>query len=232
MPEPVLRRHDFVWLASGAVALARPDGPCCAAVPLAMWRLAAWVAAGRPLIAARQDPATPADELRLGLALPPSLGKGRFAFRLPRTTIARSARPPALDAAAAARLPKAWRTAILALVALPEIARAAPRLIGSAAMQVVTGLACVEPESDLDLLLEPRDWDGAQAACRALEAFGDSLCRPRLDGEVSSPGGAAVAWRECVAQPPRVLVKTRDAVALVDRATFAAAFAADEEIAA
>jgi phosphoribosyl-dephospho-CoA transferase len=231
MAEPALRRHDLAWLAPGAAALARPDGPCGAGNREAVLRLADWVAAGHPLIVARQNPAGAADTVRLGLALPPALGKGRFAFRVPRAAIARSTRPPRLDAAVAAHLPDAWRARILTLAAVPEIVHASPRLIGSTAMQAVTGLDCVSAGSDLDLLLEPRDWPAAQAACGALERLDDPLIAPRLDGEVCTPAGAAVAWCELVTTSRQVLVKTRDAVSLIDRQSFAAAFAADEEVA-
>lgn len=222
MPERALERHDLVWLAPQAAAAAQPAGPCCAADPEAARLLADWVAAGHPLIVARQDGELGAAQIRLGLALPPALGKRRLAFRVARADIARSARPPALSAAAA--LPESWRPLVASLLGVPAIVAAAPRVYGSAAMQIATGLACVGADSDLDLLLTPPDWPAALAACRALAAFNAPRDGPRVDGEIRNRSGEAVAWRELAADSRQVLVKSRDAVRLVGRQAFAEGF--------
>lgn len=55
-----------------------------------------------------------------------------------------------------------------------------------------------------------------------------SLCGPgavpRLDGEVLLPDGGAVAWRELVARPARLMVKGPRDVSLRDYAAVAALF--------
>lgn len=232
MPERPLERHDLVWLAPAAVGAAQPASPCCAADPEASRLLADWVGAGHPLIVARQDGAVGAGQIRLGLALPPALGKRRLAFLVARHDIVRSMPPPALSVTALGALPAHWRPLLTTALALPEVLAAAPRIYGSAAMQFVTGLTCIGADSDLDLLLTPPDWPAALAACRALVALDDPCCPPRLDGEIRNAAGDAVAWRELAAASRQVLVKSPDQVRLVGRTTFADGFLAPTGVAA
>lgn len=230
MPERPLERHDLVWLAPAAVGstvgAVQPVGPCCAADPEASRLLADWVGAGHPLIVARQDDTVAAGQVRLGLALPPALGKRRLAFLVGRHNIVRSMPSPALTVAALSVLPAHWRPLLTTVLALPEMLAARPRFYGSAAMQFETGLSCLDAGSDLDLLLTPPDWPAALAACRALVALDDPRCPPRLDGEIRNKTGDAVAWRELATDSRQVLVKSLDQVRLVDRTTFADGFLA------
>lgn len=236
MPERALQRHDLVWLAPAAVGstvgAAQPASPCCAADPEASRLLAEWVGAGHPLIVARQDGAVDAGQIRLGLALPPALGKRRLAFLVARHHIVRRTPPPALSAAALDTLPTHWRPLLTAVLALPAMRAATPRFYGSAAMQFATGLSCLGADSDLDLLLTPPNWQAALAACRALEALDDPNSPPRLDGEIRNAAGDAVAWRELAAESRQVLVKSLDQVRLVGRATFADSFLVPTGVAA
>ncbi|MDO9596348.1 MAG: malonate decarboxylase holo-[acyl-carrier-protein] synthase [Azoarcus sp.] len=232
MPERPLERHDLVWLAPAAVSAAQPSGPCCAADPEASRLLANWVGAGHPLIVARQNGTVGAGWVRLGLALPPMLGKRRLAFLVARHAIVRSTPPPALSASVLGALPAQWRPLLSAVLALPALQAAAPRFYGSAAMQFTTGLNCLGVDSDLDLLLSPPDWLAARAACRALDALDDPRCPPRLDGEIRNAAGDAVAWRELAADSRQVLVKSLDDVRLVARAAFADGFLAPTGVAA
>lgn len=224
MAERELRRHHLVWLSAAAVAEARPDGQCCAADPQAQALLADWVGAGHPLIVARQGGDCPPGQLRLGLALPPALGKRRLAFRVARSQILRSAPPPPLAAAVAGALQAAWNPLLLSLLGVPALRAASPRLLGSAGMQVATGLPCLGPDSDLDLLLTPPDRAAARAVCRALALFDDPQCGPRVDGEIVNAAGDAVAWRELEASPRQVLVKSLDGVRLLRRELFEQSF--------
>lgn len=218
-------RHDLVWLAPAGARMAQPADACCAALPEAPRLLADWLAAGRPLIVTRQPAVADPAHLRLGLALPPLLGKRRLAFDVPCTAIERHAVPPALDEATRlAALPPAWRDRARALASLPAIASAAPRLFGSAAIQLVTGLPCLGADSDLDLLLAPRDWPAAQAACRALGVLDASAQAPRVDGEIRNADGEAVAWRELASDSRQVLAKSLREVRLLPRTRFAARF--------
>lgn len=228
MPDRPLERHDLVWLAPAAVGTtvgaAQPASPCCAADSEARRLLAHWVGAGHPLIVARQDDTVAEGQIRLGLALPPALGKHRLAFLVARHDIVRSMPPPPLSVTALDALPAHWRPLLTTALALPELITAAPRFYGSAAMQFATGLSCLGADSDLDLLLTPPDWPAALAACRALVALDDPRCPPRLDGEIRNPAGDAVAWRELAAASRQVLVKSLDQVRLVGREAFADGF--------
>lgn len=232
MPERPLERHDLVWLAPAAAGTALPAGPCCAADAEATRLLADWVKAGHPLIVARQDGAVGAGQIRLGLALPPALGKRRLAFLVARHAIVCSMPPPTLSVTALGTLPAHWQPLLSAMLALPELLAVLPRFYGSAAMQFATGLNCLEDDSDLDLLLTPPDWPGALAVCRALVALDDPRCPPRLDGEIRNKAGDAVAWRELATDSRQVLVKSLDQVRLVDRTTFADGFLAPTGVAA
>src|SRR5690606_12820781 len=116
-------RHDLVWLETGVEARALPGS--CVAVEDAGARLADWIAAGRPLVIARQPRKLPPGRIVLGLPLPPSVGKHRIAFDVPAASIARS-EPPPLLAQMAGRLPRAWQPAIDALLADPDIRAAEP----------------------------------------------------------------------------------------------------------
>lgn len=230
MPERALDRHDLVWLAPAAARTAQPDGACAAADPDSDPNtgrlLADWVASGHPLIVARQHGELGPAQIRLGLALPPALGKRRLAFRVGRADIVRSMPPPALSAANFDALPADWQALLATLLGMPAIMSTAPRIYGSAALQMTTGLACLGAESDLDLLLTPPDWATALAACCALTALDAPQRRPRLDGEIRNGAGEAVAWRELAADARQLLVKTHAAVRLVGRAAYADSFLA------
>jgi len=236
MPEHPLERHDLVWLAPSAVSAeastVRPVSPCCAADFEASRLLADWVAAGHPLIVARQDDAVGAEQIKLGLALPPALGKLRLAFHIARHHIAHSMPPPALSATALNALPAHWRPLLSTVLALPAMQATTPRFYGSAAIQFATGLSCLGADSDLDLLLTPPDWPTALAACRALVALDDPHCPPRLDGEIRNAAGDAVAWRELSADSRQVLVKSLNDVRLGGRTAFADGFLSPTGVAA
>lgn len=230
MPELFPARHHLAWLTPGAGAAAQLAGPCCLSAAAARDLLEAWLRRGFPLIVTRQ-PAGLAATIQLGLALPPAEGKYRLAFAVPRAMV-RDIGPPPLLADAAAALPIPWRTTIAAVLATPDIAVCEPRLYGSAALQVLTGEACLGAASDLDLLLSPRSWPAAQRAAASLLELGASLDHPRLDGEIASPAGLAVAWRELAAAPARLLIKRINAVELLATTQFAVGFAAPERRAA
>lgn len=224
MFEYALRRHDLVWLRTTAAARAVAAGPCCASVPEAMTLLAAWTAAGRPLIATRQAATLAPGQVQLGLALPPQLGKYRLAFILPKSVIARI-EPPPLLAEIKDALPPVWRAVAARLLAVWPIHAVAPRVFGSVAMSAHTGLNCLGPKSDLDLLFEPRDRGAACALLDALRTYAVDVGEPRIDGEIRNPDGHAVAWRELVAATGKVLAKhDRDLPCLMARADFEAAF--------
>lgn len=237
MPDGQPTRHDLAWLAPEAAIAARLAGPAGIGAGEAYGLLAGWLQCGHPLIVTAQPApsaasansaaspaAAPATGLRLGLALPPALGKRRLAFVVPPSCVRALTSPPALADAAPA-LPAAWQPTLAALLAAPALAPCAARVYGSAAIQVSTGEACLGDNSDLDLLLSPPDWASAVAACTALARLDAAGGGPRLDGEIRNARGEAAAWRELAAQPARVLVKGNAGATLLPLAEFAAGFA-------
>lgn len=223
-------RHDLAWLAPGAGAAARLTNAACLAEGAALALLDRWLARSHPLIVTRQQD-MPVDKVCLGLALPPAQGKYRLAFSVPLDCVREFTPPPTLAAAGEA-LPPDWRRTIDALLALPEIAVCRPRVYGSAAMQVLTGEACLSEASDLDLRLTPPSWPAAVALAGRLQGFTQEAAGPRIDGEIWSPAGLAVAWRELAANPARLLTKGVAGVELLATPQFAAGFAAHERRAA
>lgn len=211
-PNPPLRRHDRVWLAAGwREALAFPLSVAEAPV------VADWIAAGRPLVAARPVSTDPEDGIRLGLALP---GRRRVGLVAGAGAIRHVARPLALDAAATLA-PASWRGPLLDLAAHLNTAGLAPRVFGSLAWHVLASdgmegrdTGYLTAASDVDLLLFPADAAAGIAAGQILERFSATHPGPRLDGEFVLPDGGAVALREFLSGPERVLVKHLRSLAL------------------
>ena len=213
-------RHARVWPSTrGRAALASVICDPAAQAALALWDARDW-----PLVVRRSD----ADELQVddtlavGLALPPSLGKRRFKFRLPRDAIAAHAPPFALDDVVAVLGPPLQR-ALTPLARAATRARIVLRVFGSAAWQAQTGLDYLHADSDLDLLMQPTTSTELQSTIALLERVAPNLAI-RLDGEIVFPGGDAVAWREWAREngPAHVLVKSAARVALMARSDLAA----------
>ncbi len=201
---PALRRHGIVRL-----------DPCLWPSLLAVRNcpaLTEWAREGRPTIVRRRQSGDAADEVSLGVPLPPALGKARLALTAPAAAIVACDHPPSLHAAAAAA-PRAWQAKIAALTdAFPSI-----RCFGSLAWQHLTGLRYLTDRSDLDLLVECENAAAADAAAARLAAI-ERRGGPRLDGELIAPSGAAVQWREWLGDGGEVLAKSLDGAALLPRA--------------
>jgi phosphoribosyl-dephospho-CoA transferase len=203
-----LRRHDLVWLAPGAART--PDSDA----------LARWIAAGRPLVVRRRDASLARDDVPLGVALPLAEGRMRIATVVDRRAVVRSTRPLSIGAVIDGA-PPARHAALADLDRRGAALDTAFSVYGSYAWQAICGEPCVTPDSDVDLL-----WDARDAA--HLTRVVDALVRwehehgLRADGEVRFADGAAVAWREFVGRPARVLVKRDDGVAM-ERSPLAAA---------
>lgn len=164
-----------------------------------------WAARGWPAIVRRPNCVDSGDAVPVGVPLPPSQGKARVALSVPRSAILSSSPPPLLSDAARAA-PIDWQPTIAALlIALPTL-----RCFGSLAWQHLTGLAYISDTSDLDLFAECRNAAEADAVATALQAIAPTS-RPGLDGELASPHGAAVQWREWGSGAAMVVVKSNDA---------------------
>ncbi|PZO75873.1 MAG: malonate decarboxylase holo-[acyl-carrier-protein] synthase [Sphingomonas taxi] len=201
-------RHRLVYLDP-----ARWDGilaayPALHAIPMVV----DWVGSGRPLIARRPICDDMAGRVPLGLPLPPSLGKQRLAFAVQPDAIVSDALPPLLSDALR-EAPAAWQATIAALVVLdPET-----RCFGSLAWEHLTGLPYLSETSDLDLVWRVSKADAAARLVTALARI-DAAAPMRLDGEIVTPKGLAVQWRELAFAAPELLTKAADGNCMIARA--------------
>jgi phosphoribosyl-dephospho-CoA transferase len=220
MPADVVpSRHDLVWLAPGwRRALAAPL--------LAEGRAAleAWIARGRPLVACRRPSAAP-EAVALGFTLPPGETPRRASLLVRPEAVERVAPPLALEELVPGA-PAAWRAPLAALERAARAAGLTLRVYGSLAWQHLCGAAYVTSGSDADLLVPVRDAVELRRALDLLEPRAAGA-EPRLDGELSLPGGRAVAWRELLSRPRTILVKSDAAVSLERTAEVLAALTSD-----
>jgi phosphoribosyl-dephospho-CoA transferase len=203
-------RHDLVWLTPAAWDAALADVPHAARAPLEQWQREDW-----PAVVRRPDAGVPIDAVAIGIALPPAPGTGikaRVALQAPRAGIARH--EPAMPLArAAGAAPDSWRNRLLDLSA--STPACGLRAYGSLALQAITSLPYLTPSSDIDLLFAPASRAQLKEGIALLSAQAGHL---PLDGEVVFPGGAAVAWKEWRDAGATVMVKSMDAVRLLQRA--------------
>ena len=200
-------RHRLVYLDPARWGETLAAYPALQAIPVVV----DWVAKGHPLIARRPVCDDTAGLVPLGLPLPPSLGKQRLAVAVPPDAILSDAPPPLL-ADAVRDAPVAWQAIIAALVALdPET-----RCFGSLAWAHLTGLPYLSETSDLDLVWQVPTTDDAARRVAALMRI-DAEAPMRLDGEIVTPTGLAVQWREFASDAPEMLAKAADGNRMVAR---------------
>ncbi|MFC6841112.1 malonate decarboxylase holo-[acyl-carrier-protein] synthase [Xanthomonas theicola] len=217
MHEP-LARHELVWLAA--------DAPWQARTPGAQARLRAWFAAGHPAIVARGDRGDDAQQLRLGVPLPPAEGKQRLSLSAAPGAVLRQRAPPTLDEVCAQGQAVAdWRTPLHALQTLAAGHGLVPRVFGAFAWQALTGLPYVRAGSDIDLLWQVPTPAQASALLADLARWEQRHGR-RVDGEVLLPDGSAVSWRELAGDSAQLLVKALRDCRLQPRAALLQAWAA------
>jgi phosphoribosyl-dephospho-CoA transferase len=223
---PELERHQLAWC-ERAAACADPL-PYSGFTPggEAIVLLGDWIRAERPLIVARQSQEyrCGAHRVVLGLPLPLAQGKRRLAFSIPRAQIAHLSPPPQLFEVRHA-MPASWQPAVDQLLASSQIVAAAPRVYGSAAMQALTGEVCMDDGSDLDLLFSPAAWPDVMLLVDALACISADDKGRRIDGEIRAPSGKAVAWRELLQRPSRLLCKHLRGAELIDTEAYASEFA-------
>lgn len=183
-----LRRHDLVWLdptidaglfaAIGQRDLARD-----------------WVHRAFPLVVARQSGnlMQEAGQIMLGFTLPSAPMRTRVLLRADRNAIIRHSRPLPLSEALQ-HAPSAWRAGLGSLHTLFERTGTEARVYGSLSSEIFTGMRYLDEASDLDLLLECGATTKLRELLAGLEDFSPQM--PRIDGEVLSASGWAVAWRE------------------------------------
>jgi phosphoribosyl-dephospho-CoA transferase len=218
-----MRRHDLVYL--------RPDAAWSApgaAAGSPLWSAAAqWIAAGRPLVVARQPGAD--GQRRLGLSLPLAQDRQRLAILVESAAIVRW-RPPLPVEHCLSRLPAEQAAPLLELAGRAAACAARLGVFGSLAWEVLSGEAYRHAESDIDLICDVATPAQFAALLAALHCAAERLpCR--LDGEIRFPDGNAVAWREIVANlkhpAAAVLVKGPSEVALMPLQTLTASLLAE-----
>jgi phosphoribosyl-dephospho-CoA transferase len=212
-----LCRHALVWI--------RPELRAAVAAQVSDSELhkqvAAWLAADRPLVVARQScGAAQFDTIAAGLALPPASGKYRIALAVPIRNIARHSHPLLLAEALAAA-PDDWQPALAQLDAAATDIELELRVFGSLAWQALSGLPYLTPQSDIDLLWHPQSNVQLQQGITLLKRWEQSSGM-RADGEVLFGEGSAVSWREWAKLESggdrRVLVKRVRSAELVEAA--------------
>lgn len=181
-------------------------------------QVAAWLAADRPLVVARQPCGeTQSDTIAVGLALPPAQGKRRIALIVEVQDIARYT-PPLLLADAIAHAPAEWLPALAELDATATDIDIELRVFGSLAWQALSGLPYLTPQSDIDLLWHPLSHTQLQQGIAMLTRW-EQASGLRADGEVLFGGSSAVSWREWATlksgDEQRVLVKRASSAELV-----------------
>jgi phosphoribosyl-dephospho-CoA transferase len=182
-------------------------------------QVAAWLAADRPLVVARQTCGNAmSDTIAVGLALPPAQGKRRIAFSVPVHDIVRHT-PPLVLADALAHAPAEWQPALVELDTAAIDIGLELRVFGSLAWQALSGLQYLTQQSDIDLLWHPLSNTQLQQGV-ALLAHWEKSSGLRADGEALFGGNSAVSWREWATlksgDEQRVLVKRVSSADLVD----------------
>lgn len=206
-----MQRHDRVYLRPGAVF----QFQCKQADPQLAARVMAWVALGRPLVAARQ----PADGggLLLGLTLPAAEGRRRLGCRVAAADVLRVEAPLAIPACLP-RLDEARAVPLARLAAVLQAAGVRAGVYGSLAWECLSGEAYRHEQSDIDLICDLASPE-ALPHCLAALSEAEAALPCGLDGEIRFADGAAVAWKELRAalagDTAQVLVKSEADVQLL-----------------
>lgn len=173
-------------------------------------RIKAWFAKGLPAIVRRTNPEDLANFLPLGICVPNSQGRKKISFGVNASSVVRVANPPLLNHALESA-PDEWKAKF---DGGPE----GVRVYGGLMWQHITGEAYLRSTSDLDLIFPIK----SQSCLNNAELWLAKLAlleNPRVDGEFTFPGNLGVAWREWLKRPSKLLVKSTDAISLVDRST-------------
>jgi len=205
--DPKLRRHDLAYVSSAAWRSLLETREDLATDPLVVQ----WVDRGWPLIARRATPGE-AGGVPLGLPLPPFAGKRRISLLMQSDDIFSIAPPPQLNACISVA-PLPWEHTLREVASLASRHDIEPRVFGSLAWQMLTGLAYLTDSSDLDLLLPVSRSSDLIRLTAELAAI-DAMAPMRLDGELVRDDGAGVNWRELHADVDDVLLKTSDGITL------------------
>jgi phosphoribosyl-dephospho-CoA transferase len=209
----MLLRHRFVWLDPG-LAAGSGDAEETALIET-------WLKAGHPAIVRRSEIEL-RDYIALGIALPTRLGRRRIALQVPEQAVVKQAMPPRLaDALICA--PAEWQHGLQEIANDLAHLGADVHVYGSLGWQYLTGEIYLRPQSDIDLLIVPRENCDADSVLAAFAHYAQ-VETPRLDGEMIIGSDRAVAWRELLMPSENILVRSRVRLALEPHADVLARF--------
>jgi phosphoribosyl-dephospho-CoA transferase len=194
-----LSRHDLVWLDPAQWPAASRAGVSAEDLEL----ISTWLAAGRPAVVRRAT--LPPEVVGLGIPLSPARGRRRLAFAATRSAV-RLHRAPLALAELIASAPHAWQSSLAQLDARARASGLCLRVYGSLLWQHLTREEYVTAHSDIDILFSVRSRAQLENALALFSAWEAETGR-RLDGELLIVDDRAVAWRELLRAPTRVLVK-------------------------
>lgn len=174
--------------------------------------LAHWRGNRLPLVVCRQRVETAPDQVCLGLPAPRQWSKRRLALAVRSKHIIDCGVFPSLLQVAHANQ---WGQTAADLSEALAAEGVAAHVYGSHGWQLLTGLAYLHADSDIDLRLNVGSLEAAFRAVQRLEA---ARLPGRIDGEIVFPAGQAIAWRELHqllnGQTSQVLVKDRHGIRL------------------
>lgn len=200
------RRHDLVWIDPDLdISLILSAAEDVAAVKN-------WLQQNWPLVVARQSDAAAiqAGQMLLGITLPSAPARKRIALRVPQAAIISYSRPLKLQDAIA-YAPQEWRDHLLLVSEICASNAVLPSVYGSLSAQAFTGQFYLDEASDADVLFECGKDTQMQKLFEEIEALATHPLR--IDGEILTANGWAVAWRELAtamrsATPDKVLAKS------------------------
>lgn len=213
----VPQRNQLVWLTDAAWQrqMARPWDAQAQGV------LSHWQAEQLPLVVCRQR-VPHSDSISLGLPAPLQWERRKLALEVAAQDLGRTGSFPLLHTIA---LDPADAAQVQSLLVHTDALHLSLQVYGSFGWQWLSGLPCVRPTSDLDLLAPVPDLHTAGQLVWLLQGL-QLACR--VDGELVLPGGWAVAWREYAqligGKVEQVLVKHRTGVQLLDMAALRSRF--------
>ncbi len=201
-----MQRHQLLYLDEEGRALLRAALLNAGALPITEMPSGSTLAQ-IPAIVRRQQAARPG-MVQVGLSLPlwQNGARVRVAATVPQSSVLRSLSPFAV-AAAACHCPHIPADILSALVEKGQRAGLAVGLFGSCALQALTGLAYLHPQSDWDILLAARSPSPSLSAFVRDMALLEAEAGLRFDCEILCNGRYGVKLREWMQAPRTVLGK-------------------------
>lgn len=204
-----MQRHDLITLKPDA----QPQSVGCCTTDKATNAVHEWIAAGRPLVCARQSPESLF--LRLGAAIIVDGTKHRVSV-MAHPQDARFVEAPHPLRDCLSRFSSGDAAILRRLDDDLRVSGHQLRVFGSVAWELISGQSYRTGDSDLDLLCDVRCLSDLEIVTRALH-LAEGRLSFRLDGELRFPDGCAVNWREVATalayvETQGVLVKSRNGI--------------------